>query len=398
MSVKSQTVTVEPALLAWARRRSGRDDAALAKKFPRLHEQWEGTGQLTLKQLEDFARYTHTPIGFLFLPEPPPEALPIPDFRTLDDASVSHPSPDLLDTIYTCQRRQDWYLEQAAEDGQEPLSWVGSLSAAIAPVTAAGAIRAVVDTASANRRTLTMEAAFSQLTRNVEDAGVLVMTSGIVGANTHRPLSINEFRGFSLVDPIAPLIFINGVDTRAGANFTLLHELAHLFLGESGVDNPHPGLATEAQGVEQWCNAVAAELLVPRRQLVDDYRRAAADEASLVPELERLARIYKSSTLVVLSRLRDAGLISWERYRTEWQPEYERVKVLAEDARRRRREDSSGGNPYNTLPIRNSRRFSVALVTSAINGETTYLEAARLLDIRSMPTLDRFARELGVAT
>lgn len=70
---------------------------------------------------------------------------------------------------------------------------------------------------------------------------------------------------------------------------------------------------------------------------------------------------------------------------------------MAEEARRRRREDPGGGNPYNTLPIRNSRRFSTALITSALNGETAYLEAARLLDIKAMSTLDRFARELGVA-
>ncbi len=393
----AQTVTVAPPLLAWARRRSGRDDAAMIKKFPRLNV-WEETGQLTLRQLEDFASYTHTPIGFLFLATPPHEELPIPDYRTLSDVALEQPSPDLLDTLYTCQLRQDWYVEQAAEGEQEPLGWVGSLDLATAPAQAATAIRAVVDTALDERRRLTTEAAFSLLTRNVEEAGALVMTSGIVGANTHRPLSVHEFRGFSLVNPLAPLIFINGVDTRAGTNFTLFHELAHLFVGKSGVDNPQPGLAAGEQTIEKWCNAVAAELLVPINRLVSDYREEAEHEASMVPELERLARIYKSSTLVVLSRLYDVRLLSWERYREEWEPERERVKALAEAARKKRKEDSDGGNTYNTLPIRNSRRFSIALITSAINGDTAYLEAARLLNIRSMPTLDRYAHELGVMT
>jgi transcriptional regulator with XRE-family HTH domain len=100
-------VPVRATLLAWARKRCRVAPESLTSRFPDL-ENWErGTKLPTLKQLEKFANATHTPIGFLFLPEPPEEHLPVPDFRTMGDVEVAEASPDLLDTVYQCQQRQD---------------------------------------------------------------------------------------------------------------------------------------------------------------------------------------------------------------------------------------------------------------------------------------------------
>src|SRR5262245_10947493 len=92
----------------WARARAGLDRGALAKRFPYLPE-WE-TGEVrpTLKQLEQFAKATYAPIGFFFLQEPPEDRVPIPDFRTIANKGVVRPSPHLIDTVYICQRRQEW--------------------------------------------------------------------------------------------------------------------------------------------------------------------------------------------------------------------------------------------------------------------------------------------------
>ena len=119
-------VAVKPELLRWARVRAGRSAQSLAAKFPKL-EQWE-TGEVrpTLKQLERFAKTTHTPIGYLFLSEPPIERVPVPDLRTIGNEYIGHPSPDLLDTIYLCQRRQAWYRDWARSVGEEPRVFVGS--------------------------------------------------------------------------------------------------------------------------------------------------------------------------------------------------------------------------------------------------------------------------------
>lgn len=120
-------VEVKPDLLRWARERAGLSTGALARRFLKL-EAWEcGALHPTLKQLEGFARATHTPVDFLFLDSPPAEHVPIPDFRTVAQARIGHPSPDLLGTIYLCQQRQDWYREFARSTGERPLDFVGSV-------------------------------------------------------------------------------------------------------------------------------------------------------------------------------------------------------------------------------------------------------------------------------
>ena len=119
-------VPVNPDLLCWARERAGYSVSALAGRFPKIKAWEDGEVQPTIKQLEAFAKATHTPVGFLFLAEPPVERLPIPDFRTVANASLERFSPDLLDTVYICQQRQDWYRDFARSEREGPLEIVGS--------------------------------------------------------------------------------------------------------------------------------------------------------------------------------------------------------------------------------------------------------------------------------
>jgi len=120
-------VAVEPALLRWARTRAGRTVEDLARRFPKL-EQWESRQVTpTLRQLEDYAKATNAPFGYLLLPHPPEEQLPVPIFRTVRDAArIDRPSPELIDTIQMMQRRQTWMRELLLEEGEPPLPFVGS--------------------------------------------------------------------------------------------------------------------------------------------------------------------------------------------------------------------------------------------------------------------------------
>ncbi len=264
-------VPVEPSLLRWASHRSGRSFEALSRHFP--VDLWErNERQPTLKQLERFAHATNTPIGFLMLSEPPDLPLPVPDFRTLPQAGARSPSPDLLKTIYLCEERQEWYRNHQLVNHAERLALVGSVSVSDAVAATAARMRSTLGFELSSRREFgSWSEALGRLSEHAEDVGILVMVSGVVGSNTHRVLDPAEFRGFALVDDLAPLVFINGADTNAAQIFTSAHELVHVWIGEPAVSNPRLDVQRETHDVERFCNSVAAELLVPMDDLAERF-------------------------------------------------------------------------------------------------------------------------------
>ncbi len=284
-------------MLDWACRRGGLDEQKLLHDFPKLPQWRSQEVQPTLKQLEKFAQKNHAPLGMLFLPSPPIEPVPIPDFRTIQSAGVMEPSRDLLETIYHCQRQQDWYAQYLWDSGFEENPFVGSLKVKGEVIEAADCIRTAIGFDWDSRQGLkTWEETLRFLIEQVSGLNILVMVNGIVEGNTHRALNPKEFRGFALVDLVAPLIFINGKDTKAAQIFTLAHELAHICLGAEGVSNLQ---AMDVNGdqdqIETWCNKVAAELLVPLDHLGTEFNI----NDNFSDELNRLAKVYKVSSLVI---------------------------------------------------------------------------------------------------
>jgi Zn-dependent peptidase ImmA (M78 family) len=374
-------------MLRWARERSGREVIDFASAFPKLAEWEAGDALPTMRQLENYARATHTPVGFLFLPAPPLEAVPLPDFRTFGDEQVLTPTPDLLDTVYGCELRQDWYRDFAQDRGYDPVELVGSLKTTVDPVVGAAQLRDVLGFGLARRVEFrTWSEALDGLREHAEEAGVLVMINGVVGSDTHRKLNPKEFRGFALADDLAPVVFVNGADTKAAQIFTLAHELAHIALGGSALSRPDLGNLDFGTGIEAWCNRVAAELLVPLASISEVYDAG----SDLTLELDRLAKFYKVSTLVVLRRIFDAAGMSPGDYHNAYATELERVLQFAGRA-------SSGGNFYYTEPIRVSRTFARALVTDTAEGRTLHRDAFRLLGFKKFSTFEELSHRLGVA-
>ncbi|MDR0625739.1 MAG: ImmA/IrrE family metallo-endopeptidase [Bifidobacteriaceae bacterium] len=372
---------VEPALLAWAAARAGKDEETLTAKF-KHYPQWQ-TGEYdpTFGQLEDFADYTRTPLGYLFLTEPPEENLPLPDFRTLGNATLERPSPDLLDTIYSCQQRQGWYHDYAQSEGLETLGFVGSVQVTDSPITVAGTIREAISFGLGQRaKCHTSGDVRRYLINAIETLGVLVMVNGVVSNNTRRKLNPQEFRGFAIADSLAPLIFINGADAKAAQLFTLIHELAHIFAGESALSDADMS-ANSGQDKELWANKVAAEVLVPRAEL-----RAVWPGDCNSGELERVAHHFKVSTLVVLKSAFDSGLIGWGDYRSRYTAEREHARQHLDE-----RGSAGGGNFYNTQPVRVSRRFASAVVSWTLEGKTLFSDAYALLDVAKHETFERLA-------
>lgn len=376
-------VPVEPQVLRWARERAGLAPESLVRRFPK-YLAWEA-GELrpTHKQLRDFAKVTHAPFGSLLLSKPLHEPFPLPDFRTVGGEAIVRPSPNLLHTVYLCERRQDWYHDYALDEDLGPVRLVGSATIADDVPETVARIRTALRIDPGDRAEFSSwTAAMRQFIRHAEEAGILVMVSGIVGSNNHRRLDPDEFRGFALADDLAPLVFVNSADTKAAQMFTLAHEIAHLALGQSALSNIELN-STPSNQVESWCNRVAAELLVPIALLREEYR----SDQPLAREFQRLARHFKVSTLVILRRIYDLGALTYGDYRTAYREELTRLQPLNKQ---------SGGNFYATHSLRVSERFARALIIRTIEGQTLYRDAFRLLTLKKVSTFRNLGIHLGV--
>ena len=210
----------------------------------------------------------------------------------------------------------------------------------------------------------------------------------MVDNNTRRPLNENEFRGFALVDDIAPLVFVNTHQTLNGQIFTLAHEYAHVWRGSSGIGNEDPRSTGQSE-IERWCNAVASEVLVPRADLESHHRQVAS--ASLTQALDLLARDFRCGTLVVLQALHRTGIRPIDDFAHAYDAEVARLRALSPAG------ESGGGDHYNNQPFRVGERLSRALIADTLEGRTPITEAMHLMSMKSASTFDEYARRLGVA-
>jgi len=359
-----------------------RDVAARFPQFPR----WErGEKQPTVNQLEAFAKATHTPFGYLFLPEPPDEPLPIPDFRTIRDARLRRPSPELLDTIYAMQRRQDWLREERIEAEAEPLEFVGTARLSDDPEAVGREMRRAVGLDDGWAGAVpSWQAAVLELRGRIEALGIMAVINGVVGNNTHRKLDVEEFRGFALTDRHAPLIFVNGADAKSAQMFTLAHELAHVWVGPEGEGiSGFEGIIPGDGRVERFCDRAAAEFLVPARELREHWHavRRSADA------FERVARYFKVSPVVAGRRAMDLRLVSRDAF-------FEFYAAYTQRERRQARK-TSGGDFYNNQNTRVGASFAISVARAAMAGRLTFKEAYDLTGLRG-GAFQQYVRRLGL--
>jgi Zn-dependent peptidase ImmA (M78 family) len=349
-------------VLDWAAKSVGESlesiAAALARR-PAVRERIM-RGELTVAQAEKMAKQTRVPFGLLFLDEPPQLTPPsIPDLRQMEKPAPL--SRDFFDVLADVLGRQEWYAAQLKRLDAAALSFVGKFKLGqTSPTAVADDIKTTLAfTDECRSSSATPEAYFSVISAKAESAGVLVMKSGIVKSNTRRALTEQEFRGFSIADPLAPIVFINGKDAGVASVFTLLHELAHIWLGETGVSDV---FGPKGRDLERFCNRVAAEFLVPKDAFLREWERT--PDADVVARHFRVSRFVVGIRAVQLGRLTQAGLTA----------------LMATKLPQRKRSD--GGNGLANIPIRNSKRLTQALVMSAVRGDTMYRDAARLLNVR----------------
>ena len=372
MTSRRLQITLQPEVLRWARERAGFERSELARKLqvsPERVSEWERNGKISVAQADRLAQRTHTALGFLYLTEPPEERLPIPDFRTRDNAPP--PSSDLLKTIYLVQRRQAWMRDELIEGGAEPLDFIGAYDMDVHPRQVGVAMRDALQLTENWAEELgNWSDALRHLKHLVDAAGVLVSFSGVVGNNVHRKLDPDEFQGFALVDEYAPLIFVNSADFMAAQMFTLAHELAHLFIAQSGISNLED-LQPPSDETEQFCNKATAEFLIPEEEL-----RAFWPSARRTNDpYQTIARKFKVSSLVAARRALDLDLIDKDAFLLFYNRRVDRW-------RRDQQRQESGGHFWNTQKWRIGPRFASAIVRAVGEGRLPYREAYNLTGLR----------------
>ncbi len=333
---------------------------------PNVKDWLDGEKQPTFNQLEAFSRKVHLPFGYLMLKEPPIESLPIPFFRT-NNTPADRVSLNIYDTILILQQRQDWLREYLRDKGLAPLLFVGSYGHQNPVVSIADDIRTTLglqeNWASFHN---TWQDALDHLVRQIEEVGIITVFNGVVENNPHRKIPVDECRGFVLVDNMAPFMFINNDDFKSAQMFTIVHELAHIWVGRSaGFD--FRKLQPSNDPVEILCDKVAAEFLVPSHAFNEVWSRQA--------DIRYAARTFKVSEIVIARRALDTGKISQSQFYRFYDEYSTREFVKKEN-------QGDGGNFYATARKRISVTFA-AHVKNALNaGQLLVRDAYKLTSLR----------------
>lgn len=369
------TFNISPNIIEWILKNVhiNKLDEKLIKKI-RI---WQtGSSAPTYIQLLTISKKLSIPFGYLFLQSPPNEGLDLMNFRTVDSLEFREASPELLDTVQDMEMIQGWMSGYLKREGYEPRE------------AYSGRSRSKLALAKILRDELKIQinwyqemkdvaASFRLLRSRIEEAQVLVMVNGIVGANTHRPLNLQEFRAFTLMDEYVPLIFINGVDGGNGRLFSLLHEFAHVILGKQSLYNDYDR-HNDVSAIEVLCNAVAAEILAPDANFVIEWDKHSAQEPDKI--ISKLARHFSCGEMVIARKALDMGKIEPQFYHAY-------SEMLRKVFIQSKQEKPSGGDYYNSMGVRLDKNFLRVLANDVLAGKTRPMDAYRLTNT-TMKTFD----------
>ncbi len=383
---------VNPEILVWARETAGLTPEEAARRNQSLRDTRNASAVDRLNALEygldepsrpvlvEMARVYHRPLLTFYLPNPPAKGDRGVDFRTLP-ADRSATDEARLDTLIRDVRARQSMVRAVLEDMDEarPLAFVGSHRREDGPAAVLASLRALLEVDLEDfRRQRTPTAAFGLLRAGAENAGVFVLLKGNLGTH-HTDIDTDVFRGFTIADNVAPFVIINHHDARSAWSFTLLHELTHLILGQTGVSD------TRADNdIERFCDDIASEFLLPQEESGNLEFAENATFEEVVARINRFSNdLNVSRTMVAYKSWRVGGI---ERhtlnrlnrlFRSEWLTEREERREQA-----RQRERTSKVSPYVTGRYRLGSAL-VGLVRRAItSGDLTTSKAAKVLGVK----------------
>lgn len=372
---------VSPHVLDWAIMKSGQDIIGLENKLPKLND-WRKEADnnhafLSISNIKHLSETLHIPFGYFFLEEPPQESEMAIAYRSIENKLYEHPSRGLEETIEDMQRKQD-FVREIRKQSFDRLGYVGSHNINSSYIQIANDIR---DTCELpidwNLKQKDNREAIKYLQRQIAQNGILLFKNGIVLTNTQRPLALEEFRAFVLVDEYAPLIFINTQDALSAQLFSICHELAHIWLGQAEILNDYADFKETRytnKSLERLANRVASELLMPKEQIPTLFE----DDFSL-DKVEQVAKQLKISQQVVAIGLHNEKFIS----KATFNKLYDEILQNVERALEERKAARPGGDYYNTYLYNIDHNFFNLVSTQAAEGNLSYTEAYSLLNLKS---------------
>lgn len=352
-------------------------------------EQWlSGDVSPTFNQLNQLAKILRVPYTYLIIDEVIVDNLPLLDFRTLNSIDSEKTSRDLIDTIKQIEKRNEFIVDYRKDNGFEPYDYVGAFK-----VTSN-----INEVTTYIRKTLKIEK-FWQLSLNrnsnsynffrdkLRDIGVQIFKSGYVNRNTKRTLEIDEFRAFVIVNKYAPTIFINSNDSTNGMLFSLLHEFAHILLGQSNIFNVNDTdyYKNTHMDVEKYCNEIAGEIIVPKSNFSSEWEKTYG-----IPEtyskIENLAYVFKTSKTVIARKALSLSLIDNQLYNEIAAENREEYLTYKKELRKK----TGGPDYWNVQFDKMDPNFYASVYNSFQSGNIEYTEAKNILDFKNRKEFKRY--------
>jgi Zn-dependent peptidase ImmA (M78 family)/transcriptional regulator with XRE-family HTH domain len=371
---------ITPIVFKWAREsaRMAAETAALKVNVPteRLLEWEAGKSQPTIKQAQTLAKAYKRPFALFFLPDIPRDFQPLQDFRRSDSKSLSTGSVFIIREI---QQKQAWISQTNRENSEPKFPFVGRFTMKDNPAEAA---QDILNTLAISPGQYPGGNAVKEWIDKAEAKGIFISRTSFI--NSHLTLDSDELQGFAIADPYAPFVFVNSEDWNAPQLFTLVHELAHIWIAATGISadiEPNFQKADRLHPVELFCNEIAANALIPSRSLTS----LGSNIYQSASQVFNVARTFGVSSFALLVRALNLNLISIDQYKALKKAADAEFKVflIKEEEKKARQKLSAGGPSYYLLQIqKNSRLFTQTVLDAFRGGSLEPTQASSLLNVK----------------
>lgn len=366
---------ITPKVLKWARESAkmtlGIAAAKVNKTTEQIEEWEEGISYPTIKQAEKLAKIYKRPFALFFLPEVPSDFQPLQDFRKSDSKELTTGSVFIIREI---RQKQNWLSEVIEESGDPILPFIGKYSISDDPQIVA---KDILNTLEVSEDFSRESSPIKYWIDKIESKGIFVSRTSFI--HSRLLLDKDELQGFAISDPYAPFVFINSQDWDAPQLFTLIHELAHLWIAETGISNDIDLDSSNNNPVERFCNDVAANVLMPEN-IVRSFDYSIYNNSN---SIYRQAKLMGVSSYALLVRSMKLSLISIPKYndlKKEVQKDFEAFMKKEEEKKEKAKQTKGGPNPYLLRVNKNSRLFTQFVLDAFRGGSIEPTHASTLLN------------------